>query len=65
MILRLEEESIRFYKDFLHKNKSLLESTKTYETLQGILKDEAKHVAITHRLLDILQHEKVQTLVGK
>ncbi len=58
-IFTLEKEGFLFYRKLLAKGEALLEGTGAKPILEGIMKDELKHVRIARELLRLVRSKKI------
>lgn len=58
-ILNQEKESYLLYKRILEEHGVLLEGTQAKEALEGILKDNLRHVRVASRLVRMVRQKKV------
>jgi len=57
-ILNQEKESYLLYKRILEEHGVLLEGTQAKESLEGILKDNLRHVRVASRLVRMVRQKK-------
>ena len=56
-ILEGEKEALLFYRNLLKENEQLFRDTKAKRMLEDIRRDEAKHVRIARRLLNLVRQK--------
>ena len=56
----LEKDSLKFYRNILKKFDSLLKQSQSKDIIEGILKDEAKHLLIARELIEVVKRKKAK-----